>query len=858
MSSPVENDQNFSVVPYIRKFFMSMAFLFALLPSVLKMYETSHWFREGDPSVYDNAKDWFKNPALPFQKQIDNPKVLMRVYFFILPYIAMTVMLVAAHMLPKKRRGSKAVLTPYKSHPGRIFLRSIPLPRFLVSIGAPESVSVGEIIGVCVFLFINFLTVGVRIRRSLPRGSRKNHYLAAGGDAGKETIDPFSMEAVEVWGKTLGVISIVNLGWYLMMPVGRKSVLLEALGMSWDRAIKYHRWVGFYSIAIMVVHSLMYVMVIIHGNGDSEYDPDGVMIKHNLLAWGCNGEDECDADQRLMLRINVYGIICMLLILVMTLFALPYFRRQKFEWFYYAHHLFVLVLVFVCLHYSGAIIYLIPGVAIYSIDKFMGLRLNQKAPVAKTELVSSDVLECNFKLGKNVQYKAGQYVFVNVPSVSYLEWHPYSLTSSPNANPDNLFFHVKEAGEPNSWTRKVVEAGKNGSLPMRIDAFYGDYSKELENKKAVVLVGGGIGVTPMISLGMDLVASDPDLPVTIMWVCKTLQEFEIFSTQLSHACQCYPNLTVKAWVTFSLPEDRIKKADIQSLVLDEEKVDMVMGVLKPPRTNTEDELSPGNNYLFVKDSPGLESLSNALSMLLAMVLGLTAYTTTKDLEKEKEIVEDKWTLVQIMLVMDLVWLAFFITYLIRLAHNRGFFGSMSGVQNQGKQGKKGSVKEVEHLDTTVNETMYASLRGKKYPFPEKINTPGSTQDLYLSETNTFSESKDSYNIAADSNATDRSSDIETGSKGSSVDTDVLRSMLEGRIGRRPDMEAEFKALAELHKGEDTKTIGVLACGPRPMTQAINQAVHNEGSMSTFFNAGKIKNEDGTDATFAFIEEDWEW
>merc|ERR1712157_296028 len=109
--------------------------------------------------------------------------------------------------------------------------------------------------------------------------------------------------------------------------------------------------------------------------------------------------------------------------------------------------------------------------------------------------------------------------------------------------------------------------------------------------------------------------------------------------------------------------------------------------------------------------------------------------------------------------------------------------------------------------------------------------------------------------SSNSSNTERSSDIEGAS---TVDMDVYKSMLQGRLGCRPDMEAEFKALAWNHKGEDAKTIGVLACGPRAMTQAINESVHNEGSLSTFFKAGKIENEDGTDATFSFVEEDWEW
>jgi len=825
------------IVHTIRVLLLFSAFVFAILPSVLKMVETSHWFREyGDPSAYDNAKEWFDNPQLVYQPQIDSSKVLMRVYFFIIPYIFSGVCLILVHMLPKYFDYSESVKHPYTPKGvsvrkiktpgillklgapqfinfrlnfrdifhGRTLLRAVPFPNFLVKLGAPESVSVGEIIGVCIFLILNFGTVGVRVRRSLPRGTRKNLYLVDDGDKGKEDIPAFSWPAAEVWGKTLGVISIVNLGWYLLMPIGRKSVLLEALGMSWDRAIKYHRWVGFYSVFVMFAHSLLYFMVMIYGNGHPVYDPDGVMLRHNILAWGCSGHDECDEDQRLLLRINMYGIFCLILVLEITIFALPYFRRYLFEWFFYVHHLFILVLFFICLHYKGAIIYLVPGLAIYTIDKLMGLLAYKNCCLAKTEMCSSDVLEVSFKITDDIKYKAGQYVFVNVPSVSHLQWHPYSLTSGPNANPGEVFFHLKEAGEAeDSWTRKVVEAGRAGQLDMRIDAFYGDYSEELAHKKAVVLVGGGIGVTPMISLGMDLITADPSLPVTIMWVCRTVAEFEIFSNTLYAAKRRYKNFTVKAWITLSLPEPKISKEAVMFLDTDEEKCDLVLSVLKPPPLHKDKRMfqssDDAKNYLFKKSAPGMEPLGNAVAMTLSMIFAATGYCTSVSFARENGYErQGVKTLIDIAFVMGLILIVFGITIFARPLF-------------QGEARKKFVV----------------------------FTHPDDDEDGL-----TDTENDDS---------------MESGSRG--IDTDVYRSMLEGRIGCRPNMEDEFREMAFSYQRdmqEDFDTVGVLACGPKAMTNAINASVHNTGPLNTFFDAGKIENKDGTDATFAFVEEDWEW
>ena len=124
---------------------------------------------------------------------------------------------------------------------GSFLCQTFAFPSILTHVGLPHRVSMGELLGVAAFLILNNGTMFVRVRRSLPRGSRKITFLVdEDEDVSREAIDPFSWQACEVWAKTLGVIAILNLGWYLLLPIGRKSVLLQAAGVSWERAVKYH------------------------------------------------------------------------------------------------------------------------------------------------------------------------------------------------------------------------------------------------------------------------------------------------------------------------------------------------------------------------------------------------------------------------------------------------------------------------------------------------------------------------------------------------------------------------------------------------------------------------------------------
>ena len=54
----------------------------------------------------------------------------------------------------------------------------------------------------------------------------------------------------------------------------------------------------------------------------------------------------------------------------------------------------------------------------------------------------------------NFRYKAGQYVFVNIPSLSLFQWHPFSLSSSPYQ--DTVMVHIRVLG---NWTKALYVCG---------------------------------------------------------------------------------------------------------------------------------------------------------------------------------------------------------------------------------------------------------------------------------------------------------------------------------------------------------------------------------------------------------------
>eukprot|EP00971_Amphidinium_carterae_P069478 1374841-Amphidinium_carterae.1 len=139
------------------------------------------------------------------------------------------------------------------------------------------------------------------------------------------------------------------MAWYCILPVSRRSVFLEILGLSWESAIKYHRWIGFHTFFVTALHSVGYIALWIYATGSAEYDPSGSMLKHNILPWGC-ADGTCSEHQ--LLRLCV--------------------RRRAYELFYLMHMLWIPIVVMAQFH-CNSIYYLAPGLACHCVDKMLGM-----------------------------------------------------------------------------------------------------------------------------------------------------------------------------------------------------------------------------------------------------------------------------------------------------------------------------------------------------------------------------------------------------------------------------------------------------------------------------------------------------
>jgi len=97
----------------------------------------------------------------------------------------------------------------------------------------------------------------------------------------------------------------------------------------------------------------------------------------------------------------------------------------NYEVFYYTHTLLAIIfLIFTGLHVGIIVLYvLIPGIFFWSVDHLLRLR-PRNCRLSAIQTYHGGLSKLTFKLGDETQVLNGQYIYLNVPSISKLQWHP--------------------------------------------------------------------------------------------------------------------------------------------------------------------------------------------------------------------------------------------------------------------------------------------------------------------------------------------------------------------------------------------------------------------------------------------------
>uniref|UniRef100_A0A8C3J8T5 NAD(P)H oxidase (H2O2-forming) n=1 Tax=Calidris pygmaea TaxID=425635 RepID=A0A8C3J8T5_9CHAR len=302
-----------------------------------------------------------------------------------------------------------------------------------------------------------------------------------------------------------------------------------------DAAVDFHRWVAMAALIFsghvvnVYIFSVMPLSVL-SCLFSSVFMDDGSQLPQKYYWWFFQTIP------------GMTGVLLLVILAVMYVFATHHFRRVSFQGFWITHHLYVLLYVLVIIHGSYALIqqprfhiYFIIPALIYSADKLLSLsRKKVEISVVKAEILPSGVTHLRFQRPQDFDYKSGQWVRIACVALGTTEYHPFTLTSAPHE--DTLSLHIRAVGP---WTTRLRELYSPeslaliGKLPkLYLDGPFGEGHQEWNKFEVSVLVGGGIGVTPFASILKDLVFKSSISckllckKIYFIWVTRTQRQFE--------------------------------------------------------------------------------------------------------------------------------------------------------------------------------------------------------------------------------------------------------------------------------------------------------------------------------------------
>ncbi|KAI7764106.1 hypothetical protein LZL87_006488 [Fusarium oxysporum] len=329
-----------------------------------------------------------------------------------------------------------------------------------------------------------------------------------------------------------GWLAIANAGLALLMA-SRNNLFASLLRIPSSVLLQYHRWIGFATVAQATAHVSFNIQHYIE-------------TKQVTTSFGNH-------------RIQV-GLMAWIALVIIFLTALPIVRRRFFEVFYYTHALFFIFIIGTLIHASHGPEFMLPGLLLWGIDRAIRFAYNFRTiQVQSVEAFEGNVTK--FKVKGLKTHTPGQVVWLQIPMVSFVNWHPFTVASAPDDPEKTATIAVRGLG---GFTKAVqyadcsCDVNQHGCasldsnsmmahpLKMRLDGPYGVGSVSWGLLPVTVLVAGGIGITPGISIashiirqmGID-VGSHSASHIHLLWVVRDAQHIQWFAdelTELVKAC----------------------------------------------------------------------------------------------------------------------------------------------------------------------------------------------------------------------------------------------------------------------------------------------------------------------------------
>jgi predicted ferric reductase len=324
-------------------------------------------------------------------------------------------------------------------------------------------------------------------------------------------------DAISEISNAFAVVALLAMSFFLI-PVARINPLWALLNWDPASAIRLHIWSGRIIIVGVLMHGCMHMYRWKTISGESIV---GLLVPP-AFCWTlqesdyqptCNDPDtECSCYFHFR---NLTGFLALVGLLVISGTTFNSIRRQYYKVFYMTHVLAApTVLLMAILHWRRSILYMAPSLLYYAATSIpmlterlikrrnrVGVKIVSVKYIASRDIKARPCVSLTLAASDEalMSFQPGQYVKLLAPEISNIS-HPFTINRVPGKLHE-LRIIFRATG---SFTQQLATRLTSGSkLPMiQIDGFYGNDNRveQMLNHDSCVLVAGGIGITPYLSV----------------------------------------------------------------------------------------------------------------------------------------------------------------------------------------------------------------------------------------------------------------------------------------------------------------------------------------------------------------------
>ncbi|KAI5847791.1 ferric reductase NAD binding domain-containing protein [Morchella snyderi] len=337
-----------------------------------------------------------------------------------------------------------------------------------------------------------------------------------------------------------GVLSTVNLV-PLFLLAGRNNPLIQLMGISFDTYNLVHRWLGRIVVTEAFTHSACWAAAKVMKGG---WAPVGAAIQGSVF-----------------IQMGFVGTCAFVFLMCHSPSSL---RHAFYETFLFLHIVAAAVALgglWVHLDYKKYrwLVYVKIAIALWVFDRSVRLfriiyrNIGKRMTTATVEILPGEAIRVTLKLARPWKFRAGQHVYLYVPSVGLWTSHPFTiawgeqLQQNHKMDDERLSFHRQDLMHIGEKTMSLVirrRTGFTNALFNKADATpnkvitlralaEGPYGKvdSLASYGTVVLVAGGVGITHPVPHIRDLVegyakGTVATKRIVLVWVVQSPEHLE--------------------------------------------------------------------------------------------------------------------------------------------------------------------------------------------------------------------------------------------------------------------------------------------------------------------------------------------